>query len=311
MGKLQTKKKGKWLEVTIPKEWDGCTIDFVLKEKWQVPKGLSHQYRMEKGIKINGENYPWSTELHLNDRFQILMFPHEEFGVAPDYKEIEILYEDDHLLIANKPAGMDTHPTNEDQTGTLANAIAYHFLISGVETKVRQVHRLDKDTTGTVIFAKHALAGAIMDRLLEKRSIKRTYLAFVHGRVKTKKGTINAAIGRDRHHPTRRRVSPTGQEAITHYEVINYFKGENMTLVKLHLQTGRTHQIRVHMAYIGHSLVGDKLYGIENSNELDKMFSRQALHAVEISFPHPITSEQIKVVAPFIDNPPIFVRFLT
>ncbi len=187
MDKLQTKKKGEWLEVIVPKEWFGLTIESILKEVWQVPKGLLHQFRMNKGVKLNGEYNPWSDEIHTCDRLQIHMFPREDYDVIPDYVEIEILYEDDHFLIANKPAGMDTHPTEEGQTGTLANAIAYYFLVNGIETKARHVHRLDKDTTGAVLFAKHALSGAIMDRLLEKRMIKRTYLALVHGRVKNKK----------------------------------------------------------------------------------------------------------------------------
>ena len=172
---------------------------------------------------------------------------------------------------------------------------------NGIKTKIRHIHRLDKDTTGVILFAKNALAGALLDRLLENRIIKRTYLALVQGRVKEKKGRIVQPIGRDRHHPTRRIVSSTGQDAITYFEVIKYYSKENLTLIKLELDTGRTHQIRVHMSFMGHPLIGDKLYGGSEA----RIF-RPALHAVKITFVHPITNEAITCIAPFTDNPPIF-----
>lgn len=292
-------KKGEWLELIIPKEWNNFSIDYILKDIWQVPRGLLHEIRMAKGVKVNGAPYPWSKDLSSEDKLQVQLFVKEEFGVIPNFMDIEILYEDDHVLVVNKPAELDTHPNDQKQTNTLANAVAYYFLMNGIETKVRHIHRLDKDTTGAVLFAKHALAGAIMDRLLEKRLIKRTYVALVKGRVKGK-GEIREPIGRDRHHPTRRRVSPSGQDAITHYEVIEYDPKEDTSLIKVQLLTGRTHQIRVHMSYIGYPLIGDTLYGTKEN------LPRQALHAVQISFPHPITNQQILCTAPFLDQPPIF-----
>lgn len=296
-----TNKVGEWLELNIPEKWEGMTVEKILKEVWQVPKKTLHQYRMEKGVKLNDEVSPYTKELHRNDKLQIKMFPKEDYGVIPNKIEVEILYEDDHLLVVNKPAGMDTHPNEPNQEHTLANAVAYHLQRNGVETKVRHIHRLDKDTTGAVLFAKHALAGSIMDRLLESRAIKRTYLALVHGKVKDMKGTINKPIGRDRHHPTKRRVSPTGQKAITDYEVLQYNSDQNNTLVKIELKTGRTHQIRVHMSEMGCPIVGDKLYG----NSIPE-YPRQALHAAKITFPHPINNERTSCVAPFTDQPPIF-----
>ncbi len=189
---------------------------------------------------------------------------------------------------------MDTHPAEKGGMGTLANLVAFHFQMQGLETKVRHIHRLDKDTTGGVVFAKHRIAGAIMDRLLMERKIKRTYAALVEGKVKGKQGTIDAAIGRDRHHATRRRVSPKGDQAITFYKVEKYFKNQNVTFVTLQLETGRTHQIRVHMSYHGNPLVGDVLYGGQT-----QYMSRQALHAMKINFLHPITKEEIEVDVPF------------
>jgi 23S rRNA pseudouridine1911/1915/1917 synthase len=213
--------------------------------------------------------------------------------VVPEYGEAEILFEDSHMLIANKPAGMPTHPNEEGQTGTLSNLIAYHFQINGEQAKVRHVHRLDRDTSGAVVFAKHRLAHAILDRQLETKTLKRTYIAAAEGKVKPKKGTVDSPIGRDRSHSVRRRVSPGGQAAVTHYKVKGYHPGAQLSLVELELETGRTHQIRVHMASIGHPLAGDELYGGSRA-----LFHRQALHAKKVSVVHPISGEEIVAEAP-------------
>ncbi|MCC3355334.1 RluA family pseudouridine synthase [Bacillus sp. REN16] len=302
---MLTKKAGEWLELSVPRDWEGLTIEDILKNAWSMPKQMIHQLRMEKGVRLNGESIYWNTPLAHNDKLRVHLFIEEDYGVQPEYiPELNILFEDDHLLIANKPPRMDTHPNEENQLGTLANAIAYHFQANGVFTKVRHIHRLDRDTTGAVIFAKHKLASAILDRRLEKREIKRTYLALVHGIIKQKKGTIDAAIGRDRHHPTRRRVSQRGQKAITTFKVVQTFVNKKMTLVELELLTGRTHQIRVHMSHLGYPLAGDTLYGGQ------PIVPRQALHAARISLEHPLTNEKINCEAPFLDHPPIFDNLL-
>lgn len=297
---LKTGKQGEWLIVTVPTSWIGLTIEQMLKDKWQTPKTLQHQFRMNKSVKLNGEITPWNTSLKQDDRLHVQLFKEEEFGVEPEYMDIEVLYEDDHLLIVNKHADMDTHPNESGQLGTLANGVAYYFQSKGLFTKVRHIHRLDKDTTGAVLFAKHKLAGAMLDRMLEAREIKRSYLALAQGRIKQTKGKIDAPIGRDRHHPTRRRVSPNGQTAISHYKVLDYYSKKDLSLVELELQTGRTHQIRVHMSHIGHPLLGDVLYGGRDE------IKRQALHAAKLRLTHPITDESIEVCAPFVDVPAIF-----
>ncbi|RAN84955.1 RluA family pseudouridine synthase [Bacillus sp. SRB_331] len=294
---METKKKGEWCEITVPATWNGISIESLLKMEWEVPKKLLHQLRMEKGVTVNGEQRRWNEFLKEGDKLQVHMFMEEEYGVEPEYGELNVVFEDDHVLIVNKQGQMDTHPSEKNVTGTLANLVAFHFQMQGLETKVRHIHRLDKDTTGGVVFAKHRIAGAIMDRLLMERKIKRTYAALVEGKVKKKQGTIDAAIGRDRHHATRRRVSPKGDKAITYYKVEKYFKKQNATLVTLQLETGRTHQIRVHMSYNGNPLVGDVLYGGQTT-----YMSGQALHAMKINFLHPITKEEIVVDVPFPTN---------
>jgi 23S rRNA pseudouridine1911/1915/1917 synthase len=296
-------KKGDWLECVIPSFWEGRTIESLLKEVWCASKKLAHQLRMEKGIKLNGKEVSWQTPLKEKDRLQLYLYKPEPSIIIPEYRELSVLWEDEHLLIINKGAGIDIHPSEPSQTGTLANAVAFYLQSQGILTKVRHIHRLDRDTSGTILFAKHTLAGATLDRMLERRLIKRTYVALVHGILKNKSGTISAPIGRDRHHPTRRRVSKTGAKAVTHYRVLHTFPDEQTSLVELSLDTGRTHQIRVHMSYIGHPLVGDVLYGGKDT------FHRQALHAVKLSFLHPFTNEMISCIARVDDFPVDIARF--
>lgn len=289
-----TQKKGEWMELVVPTIWNGLTIQKLLQEVWQAPKGLLHQWRMDKGVKLQNEPVPWNIELQEGQKLQLHLFRQEEYGVLPEYLPVEPIFEDEHLLIVNKHFGMDTHPNQPGQGGTLANGVAFHWQINGLDTKVRHIHRLDRDTTGGVIFAKHALSGAILDRMLAAREIKRTYYAFVQGIPKQKKGTINEPIGRDRHHPTRRRVSDRGDQAITHFRVIDTFPKHDLSLLELQLETGRTHQIRVHVSHCGHPIVGDTLYGGQT-----RRFARQALHAGRIELVHPFTQEVISVDIPW------------
>lgn len=297
---IQSNKKGDWLELTIPPEWEKYTLEKLFKDYFKAPKKSVHHFRMDKSVLLSGKIPDWTVPLLKGDKLQIKAFEEEPNEVVPEFREIEILYEDEHLIVFNKPAGMDTHPNAPGQTGTLANAAVFHMQANGEMTRARHVHRLDRDTTGAVLFAKHALVGSILDKMLEERQIKRTYCALTDGIIKQKKGVINKPIGRDRHHATRRRVSETGQEAITHFQVLKRMKAEHLTLVKCSLDTGRTHQIRVHFSNWGYPLAGDSLYGGSEA------FQRQALHAVKLEFTHPFTQEEIICIAPFIDEPPIF-----
>ncbi len=291
---MKTQKKGSIFEIIIPDNWKNVTIDHLLKDQWKAPKKLIHSMRMEKDIRVNGEYIPWNQPLSIGDALQINLFKDVEYDVPPTYGEIDVLYEDDHLIVVNKPAGIDTHPNHQNETNTLANFIAFHYQVKGESCRVQHIHRLDRDTSGAIVFAKHSLSKSILDRLLAERKIKRTYLALVHGRLKQKKGTISEAIGRDRHHNTRRRVSISGQSAVTHFKVVELRK--NSTLVEVELDTGRTHQIRVHMSHLGYPLIGDTLYGGE------PIYDRQALHAARIVFPHPLTGEMIKCEAECHDD---------
>lgn len=296
---IQTTRKGNWLEIITSKDWEGKTVEDIFRKDWKVPKKLTHLYRIEHRILVNGDKARWNSPLTLGDKVLVKLFEEEsQNDITTFFYDIQVLFEDDHVIVLNKPPFMNTHPNDDTDTDTLLNAAQFYVESKGEKITLRHVHRLDRDTTGAILFAKHALAGAIFDRMLEKHEIKRTYIAIVQGHLRKKKGTIHAAIGRDRHHPTRRRVSPTGQEAITHYQLI---KEENTnSYVKCWLETGRTHQIRVHLSHIGHPLLGDILYGGK------PLLKRQALHAAKLEFIHPITREEIKCYAPFIDKPTIF-----
>jgi len=293
----------KQIHFTILPEWDGLKLEDLLTKVWILPRKMVHQFRMEKSIKIGGEPASFHQIVNKDEHLLITINQdnrEEKLNLVPEELPIQILYEDDHLFVVNKPAGMNTHPNQPKETSTLLNALLYYFQEKGENCSFRHIHRLDKDTTGAILFAKHPIAGAVLDRMLEAREIKRVYTALVHGKMAKNEGTITAKIGRDRHHPTRRRVSSTGQDAITQYRVIGYDPKRDLTQIECRLKTGRTHQIRVHLASIGHPLAGDTLYGGK------AIFPRQALHAKELSFRHPFTKDSIHVNAPYLDNPPIF-----
>ena len=197
---------------------------------------------------------------------------------------VTILFEDEHLIAALKPAGMAIHPDEEDKGGTFMNAVMAHVSKSN-GMYAEHIHRLDKGTEGVVLIAKHPIAKALFDRMIEERSITRMYHAEVDGRVKRMRGTLQYPIGRDRHHPTRRRVSPGGQDAITRFQVIG--RNDETTLVEASLETGRTHQIRVHFAHIGHPVKGDTLYGGSETADGNYQFV-----AKKVSFIHPFTKNK-------------------
>lgn len=287
------KEKGKGLELIISEKQDGQWLFSVLKTELKASKPVIQEWMTYHNIKVNHEPVKNNILVKKGDRLFIDLQENEESSVIPEYGELDILFEDRHMLIVNKPAGISTHPNEEGQTGTLANLIAYHFQVNGETIKVRHVHRLDQDTSGAVVFAKHRLAHAILDQQLEQKTLRRTYLAIVEGKLKPKKGKIDSPIGRDRSHPTRRRVSPGGQAAVTHYRTLAINAREQLSLAELELETGRTHQIRVHMASIGHPLTGDTLYGGGS-----QFLNRQALHAKKVQAVHPITEELVVAEAP-------------
>ncbi|MFZ7946428.1 MULTISPECIES: RluA family pseudouridine synthase [Bacillaceae] len=293
---LKTVRKGEWFHIIVPIEWEGKSIDEIFRSVWEAPKKMIHQFRMEDKVLAESSRVNWNLPLTAGVQLQVKLFEEETLPVTPNFHDIDILFEDDHVIVINKPPFMNTHPNDPlTESNTLLNAAAFYLQSKGEYRNIRHIHRLDRDTSGAILFTKHALAGAILDKMLERREIKRTYIAAVHGCFKRKKGTIHQPIGRDRHHATKRRVSPTGQDALTHYQVIMEDKKKELSYVKCWLETGRTHQIRVHLSHFGHPIIGDTLYGGQ------PVVNRQALHAAKLEFIHPMTKESIVCHAPFND----------
>jgi 23S rRNA pseudouridine1911/1915/1917 synthase len=212
--------------------------------------------------------------------------------VEPVPVALDVAFEDTALLVVNKPAGILVHPVTAGATDTLANGIAHHFAAQGLETKIHLVHRLDRDTSGLVLVAKDAAVHARLDRQLRARTLRRGYLALVDGVMEEDEGTIDAPIGRDPGDPPLRAVRSDGAPARTRFRVVERYPAAS--LVALELETGRTHQVRVHLAHRGHPVLGDRWYGRRG---LD-LIARQALHAARLSLTHPLTREPLAFEAP-------------
>ena len=239
------------------------------------------------GIRWQGEH------LHLLTYKSIDPYQDEVYTSARQIgaRAAKILYEDEHCLVVYKPVGMPVHGSYKGQIETLDVAVAKHMLQKADPIEVRHIHRLDDDTSGPVLYSKHDLAQQRLDEAMRVKNIERLYIAIVEGVMRKDKGTIDAPIGKDRNQPKARRVSPTGDHAVTHYKVLQRF--HRHTLVDVQLETGRTHQIRVHMSHIHHPIVGDSLYGGSTD-----MIKTQALHGHTLIFPHPITKQSLTVEAP-------------
>lgn len=270
----------------VIKEKAGYTLKEYL-ESYHLGKLKMNQFITSKSVFINDRVASYNLILHEGDLISIIT--NEEIDFLPDAKKLDILYEDAYILAVNKPSHILVHPDDKSKRNTMCNIVAYYYKNRGWSYQVRYAHRLDMDTTGVLLFAKDSLTLAKLDEMISTHELKRTYLCLAKGKFKNKKSTISLPIGEDRHHQQRKRVSKTGKPAITHYEVIEEYPC--FSFLKVVLETGRTHQIRVHMAAIGHPLVGDELYG-----DFDHKASRVMLHSYKASFLHPVTNQKIEIV---------------
>lgn len=273
----------------ITKADEKKTIGQFLKER-----GYSHPVLVQLKKTTNGilHNHKWAyvTEvLYAGDSLTITIEENIfDSHIAPVQLPVEICYEDEDLLVINKPAGMPIHPSMKNHDNTLANALMYYFHTQNIPFTFRCMNRLDRDTTGLTIVAKHALSAAVLNRQITQRSIHRTYLAICRGLV-PESGTIDAPIARADSSTIERCVDFTrGEAAVTHFKRTAYQDDLDLSLVSLSLETGRTHQIRVHMKYIGHPLIGDFLYHPDM-----RYIHRQALHSSELEFMHPVTNQKM------------------
>lgn len=250
-------------------------------------------------ISVNSNNVKPSYKIVAGDEISISDIEITVPDILPENIELDILYEDEDVIVVNKPKGMVVHPDNTYSSGTLVNALMYHCSdLSGINGVLRPgiVHRIDMDTTGSIISCKNDLSHEFIAKQLSEHTLDRTYLAIVHGRIADDEGQINLPIGRDEKNRKKMAVNyKNGKEAITNFTVLERFK--DFTYIECRLHTGRTHQIRVHMAHIGHPLLGDELY-CNKKCPYPNYVKGQCLHAYKLGFIHPTTQELILTKAP-------------
>ena len=273
------------LEYEIPSEYDGANITTVLKQHFKISTNLIKDLKKYKeGIQVNGEHKRVVDLVAKGDILKITIRDTASENIVPTDIPLDIVYEDEDVLVINKLPNMPTHPSMGNYENSLANGVMYYYKSKGEERVFRAVNRLDKDTSGLMAVAKNSYIHARLGEEIQKKELKRKYMCIVCGDVE-RDGTVDAPIRRADGSVINRIVAPDGQRAVTHYRVVKRY-GE-YTLLEMKLETGRTHQIRVHMAYIGHPLVGDWLYGTEDHN----IAKRQMLHSCYLCFTHPITGQ--------------------
>ncbi len=268
----------------------------ILKEEFFISERLLLKLKNNKQFFINNQNVYVSAPVHANDIVKVdLDFEETSDNIVSTFIELNILYEDDAFLVLNKPAGIAIHPSHSHFDTSLSNGVKFYFDKINLKRKIRPVNRLDKDTSGAVIFAKNEYIQECLTRQMKKNIFKKEYIALLEGKVKDSKATINLPIAREKDSIIKRCVRDDGDTAVSHYEVLNYY--DCFSEVKFIIETGRTHQIRVHASYIGHPVLGDTLYGTSSP-----LISRQALHSYKVSFIHPITRKPLEIVAPLFKD---------
>ena len=293
----------------ITEECENERLDKALSELTDDTVSRSYLQKLIKDnqIFVNDKPQKASYKLKVDDYVSFVIPDHAEPDIVPEKMDLDILYEDEDVIVVNKPKGMVVHPAAGHFEHTLVNGLMYHCKdsLSGINGVLRPgiVHRIDKDTTGSIIACKNDMAHKEIAAQLKEHSIVRKYRAICAGVIKEDSGTVNAPIGRDEKERKKMSVNPkNGKEAITHYHVLERFK--DYTYIECVLETGRTHQIRVHMASIGHPLLGDEVY---SSRKWPFKLVGQTLHAYILGFIHPRNSQYIETVAPL---PEYFVLLL-
>ncbi len=269
----------------IEEDEAGIKLKEVLYDKLKISGRLTRKLKRSKNIFVNNYNISLDSNLRRGDMVKVIM-EEEANQFEPQNIPISVVYEDMDLLIINKQPNIVVHPTKGHPDYTIANGLVNYLNETGESFKIRFINRLDRDTSGLLMIAKNPFAQQALSNQMQKDMVEKKYLAVVNGRVKSNFGTIDEPIGRMESDSIHRVVIESGQRSITHYEVIDRYN--DSTLVRLRLETGRTHQIRVHMKHIGHSLIGDELYGEVNED----LIKRQALHAETLKFFQPRTGEE-------------------
>jgi 23S rRNA pseudouridine1911/1915/1917 synthase len=270
------------LSYTAKPDDEGVKIDSILRNKLNLSRRIIIGLKKNNNIFLNGETAFTNAKVKVGDEISVNLVKEESQNIEPEDIPIDIVYEDRDLLIINKQPGLVVHPTKGHQSGTLSNGVIFHWRQRGEGTIVRLVNRLDRDTSGLVIIAKNQFAHQAMAKQMDVNAVEKIYFAVVHGALSCQEGTIDLPIDRPTYESIKREVMKTGIRAVTHFRVVESFN--EGSLLEIKLETGKTHQIRVHMSHSGHPLYGDTLYG-ESDDSL--LIGRQALHAARLVFSHP------------------------
>ena len=289
-------------EIIVEQSEEKNRLDsYIASKDSELSRSMIKKLLEDGKITVNGEITKASYKVQLNDKIEIDIEKPKEVKLEAQEIPLDVIYEDNDILVVNKQKGLVVHPGNGNLDGTLANAVMAHCKdsLSGIGGELRPgiVHRLDKDTSGLLIIAKNDKAHIKMSEQIKDRKVKKTYIALVRGILSENESTINMPIGRITKDRKKMAVTKNGKEAITHFKVLNRFTTNkaSYTLLEVKIDTGRTHQIRVHMAEIGHPVIGDTVYS-NGKNEFGVV--GQCLHAEKLEFTHPITEKKMKLEAP-------------
>lgn len=280
-----------------------ATVGGVLSRQLAMSTHLVRRLKATDGIFLNGRCVRVSEKVQAGDELELRLPSAPSDKVDPEPLPLEILYEDGDLVVLNKPAGLVVHPSHGCYHGTLANGLAHYFRTRGETAGIHPVHRIDRETSGLVVFAKHSYAHQQLSVQLTEFKLDRQYLAIAEGLMEGEGGVVEAPIARRPGPGGYREVAAHGQTAMTRYQVLARSGETSESLVSLWLETGRTHQIRVHLESLGHPLLADKLYGHPHAS-----LNRQALHARTLSFRHPRTQQVMRLVAPLPEDLSDYMR---
>jgi 23S rRNA pseudouridine1911/1915/1917 synthase len=283
----------------VPAESAGARLDRFLAELPEIgSRAVAERLVREGGVLVDGRARPKSHRLEGGEELEYTPPAPRPSGLEPEQMDLHVPYEDEHLLVVDKPAGLVVHPSAGHHEGTLVHGLLAHDVEGGDEAdRPGIVHRLDRDTSGLLVVARSPEAHRRLQELVRGRGLTREYRALVAGRPRSRRGTIDAAIGRDRHDALRHSLdTDSPRDAVTHFEVEREYDG--FTLLRVTLETGRTHQIRVHLAAIDLPVAGDPTYGKAGALGLERQF----LHAARLAFEHPFTGEHVEVESPLPDD---------
>lgn len=296
---------------TVQPEDEGMLLKTILQRRLGVSRKLMSKLKLtEQGIQLNGERVYISVKVRNGDLVELRMEKEASTDILPENIPFDILYEDEHLLVVNKQAGIIVHPTHGHYTGTLANGVVHYWEQKGEQVRFRPVHRLDQETSGVLCIAKNPYIHQHISEQMIAGTVDKYYTAIVFGSLVPSEGVVDGPIDRDPNEPHRRIVTADGYPARTLYQVETVYKWASKVRIKL--ESGRTHQIRVHMKHVGCPLIGDSFYGQAEPDWSDSSkallalghtwIDRQALHASELTIVHPITGHRVRFIAPLPED---------